>query len=243
MLHPGAKALVLPTLLLAKALNLHQVGNHPYELLVFSVSREPDNGSVTDQLFLSIWLEQKGKITLLRQFEKLLRLFPFSQREEQPQSTVSILAVSSTEAPLLERPMNGPFDLNEVGGIFKEYSGSDVAYHVESWWDLWTYDGDWALRPSRVLLACFGPDFDNGTEQKPSLQEDIRVEFGVDTRYLPDPEIPASGRMVESNIKSLLRLVHEIDNTLPVSRRLLRTESGENFAERLEANLRESRVQ
>lgn len=139
--------------------------------------------------------------------------------------------------------MNGPFDLNEALDVFKDYSGTDVAYAVESWWDLWTYDADWALRPARVLLSCFGSDFDNGTEEGSGDQEDLRVEFGVDSRYLPDPELPGSGRMIESNIKSLLRLVHEIDNTLPVSRRLLQTESGENFADRLEASMRELETQ
>jgi hypothetical protein len=40
--------------------------------------------------------------------------------------------------------------------------------------------------------------------------------------------------MVQSNIKSLLRLVHELDDILPVEKRLLSTESAVNFAERLQ---------
>lgn len=198
-----------------------------------------DNKGVTDQLFLSIWLDQSGKITRLKQFQKLLRMFPFSQRE-QPQSTLSILAVASTEPPLLERPLNGPFDLDELQEAFKDYAGNDLAYTVESWWDLWTYDGDWQLRPARVLLSCFGSDFDNGGEDKSIEQEDLRVDFGVDTRFLPNADLEGSGRMVESNVKSLLRLVHEIENALPVSTRLLQTESGENFADRLQASMRDS---
>ena len=40
--------------------------------------------------------------------------------------------------------------------------------------------------------------------------------------------------MTESNIKSMLRLVHELDSALPVAKRKLETESGENFADRLQ---------
>lgn len=192
-----------------------------------------DNGSVTDQLFLSIWLERNGRAERVRQFEKLLRGFPFSQRE-QPQSVLSIMAVSSIEPPLLERPVNGPVDIDDILSSFGDYRGDDVAFEFESWWDMWTYDGDWKLGPSRVLLSCFGTEFDSGTEEEPGSQEDLRIDFGVDSHFLPDPEIPGGGKMTESNVRSLLRLVHELDSTLDVKRRKLQTESGENFAERLQ---------
>ena len=194
--------------------------------------RGADNERVTDQLFLSIWLDRAGRANRFRQFERLLRLFPFSQ-QEQPQSIISILGVDSTEPPLLERPINGPLDIDEVMNAFKDYGGDDVAYEVESWWDVWTLDAEWTLAPARVLLSCFGPEFDNGTSEELIQQEDLRIDFGVDTHYLPDPEVPGSGRLIESNVKSLLRLVHEIDSALPLSRRQLQTESGENFADRL----------
>jgi hypothetical protein len=188
---------------------------------------------MTDQLSLSIWLERGSRANRVRHFETLLRLFPFSQRD-QPQSTVSVQAVAETEPPLLESPMNGPIDASEVLDALKEYSGDDIAYSVESWWDLWQYDGDWKLGPARVELACFGPAFDNGTERSAGEQEDLRIDFGIDSHYLPRPELTGSGRLTESNIKSMLRLVHELDSALPVAKRKLETESGENFAERLQ---------
>ncbi len=194
---------------------------------------------MTDQLSLSIWLDRNGQANRLRQFEKLLRIFPFSQRE-QPQSMVSILAVDTTEPALLERPLNGPVDPSELMKIFNEYQGPDVAYEYESWWDLWLFDGDWKLGPGRILLSCFGPEFDNGTDQDASEQEDLRIDFGLDVHYLPNLEIPASGKLIESNIKSLLRLVHELDSSLPVAKRQLQTESGENFADRLHSVLVQS---
>jgi hypothetical protein len=195
--------------------------------------RRKDNKGVTDQLFLSIWLERNGRPERMRQFEKLLRSFPFSQRE-QPQSVLSILAVSATEPPLLERPVNGPIDVDDVLSSLADYQGEDVAFELESWWDLWTFDGDWTLGPARVLLSCFGPEFDSGTEEELGRQEDLRIDFGVDSHFLPNLEIPGGGKMTESNVKSMLRLVHELDSTLDVKRRQLQTESGENFADRLQ---------
>jgi hypothetical protein len=198
---------------------------------------------VTDQLSLSIWLERGSRANRLKHFEKLLRLFPFSQRDEQGQSTVSVQAVAVTEPPLLESPMNGPIDPDEVLAAIADYGGDDIAYSVESWWDLWQYDDDWKLAPARVELACFGPEFDNGTERPVGEQEDLRIDFGLDCHYLPRPELTGSGRMTESNIKSMLRLVHELDSALPVAKRKLETESGENFADRLQQVLSGSQTQ
>lgn len=189
---------------------------------------------VTDLLFLSIWLDPVGRRNRMRQFEKLLRAFPFSQRPEQPQSTLSILGVDDAEPPLLERPVNGPVDVDDVLTTCRDYMGDDIAYELESWWDLWTFEGDWSLRPARVMLSCFGPDFDNGTSENPANQEDLRIDLGVDSHFLPSDD-PAAGRMAQSNVKSVLRLVHELDGILFVARRQLQTESGENFALRLES--------
>jgi hypothetical protein len=188
---------------------------------------------VTDQLFLSVWLERHARRERVRHFEKALRSFPFSQRE-QPQSVVSIQAISSAEPPLLERPLNGPLDVDSVLQILGDYQGDDIAYIVETWWDLWQFDNDWELRPSRVALACFGPEFDNGTERAAVEQEDLRIDFGVDSSFLPRTDAAGGAKLIESNIKSLLRLVHEWERILPVESRKLETESGENFAEGLQ---------
>jgi hypothetical protein len=190
---------------------------------------------VTDQLYLALWLNRPNRPTRLRHFEQLLELFPFSQRD-QPQSTISILAIDSTQPPLFEQAVNGPLDPDALAPIFRDYEADDIAYRVESWWDLWQLEkGDAKLGPARVALSCFGPEFDEGAERG---QEDLRVDFGVDTNFLPQPEFPGSARFIESNIKGLLRLVHEIESSLPVARRRLETESGENFADRLQQVLK-----
>lgn len=163
----------------------------------------------------------------------MLSIFPFSQRE-QPQSTLTIQGVSVTEPPLAERPINGPVQLTDVMDATRDYQGDDVAYSLETWWDLWRYNGEeWEIGPTRVTLCAFGPQFDNGSSEAVPRQEDLRIDFGVDTAFLPDPSLTGSARLIQSNIKSLLHLVSQIDEALPLERRLLETESGENFAEKL----------
>ena len=191
---------------------------------------------------MSIWLERNALSQRLRHFETLLRLFPFSQRE-QGQSTISIEAVSAQEPPLLERPVNGPMDVDEAMRIFVDYSGDDVSYKLESWWDLWQFNGDWALAPAPVALSCFGPEFDNGADVGVSDQEDLRIDFGVDAHFLPAEDIAGGKKLLASNIRSLLRLVHELDSTLPLRKRKLETESGENFADHLQQALAKGETQ
>jgi hypothetical protein len=194
-------------------------------------------GDVTDQLSLAIWLPEALGNWRTRYFEKILSIFPFSQRE-QPQSTLTIQAVSVTEPPLLQRPINGPVDLAEVMEATRDYQSDDVAYCLDTWWDLWLYNGEeWEIKPSRVTLCAFGPEFDNVASLSISEQEDLRIDFGVDTAFLPDPTLAGSTRLIHSNIKSLLHLVHQVEEALPLERRKLETESGENFAEKLTQTL------
>ncbi|HEY6992042.1 MAG TPA: hypothetical protein VH369_26860 [Bryobacteraceae bacterium] len=197
---------------------------------------------MTDRLSLSIWLERSALSQRLRHFETLLRHFPFSQRE-QGQSTISVEAISAQEPPLLERPVNGPTDVDEAMRVFADYSGDDVSYKLESWWDLWQFNGDWALAPAPVALSCFGPEFDNGAAIGVSDQEDLRIDFGVDAHFLPAEDIAGGKKLLASNIRSLLRLVHELDSALPLRKRKLETESGENFADRLQQALAKSEAQ
>jgi hypothetical protein len=192
---------------------------------------------VTDQLYLSMWLPEPLANWRTRYFQKILSIVPFSQRE-QPQSTLSIQAISQTEPSLLERPLNGPVSVADLTEILDEYTGEDVAYCFESWWDLWQYNGqEWEIKPAKIILSSFGKEFDNGGTLESAEQEDLRVDFGVDTLFLPDPSLKGSSRLTESNVKSLLKLVHDIEEALPVERRVLETESGENFAEKLARHL------
>src|SRR3954447_22292885 len=189
---------------------------------------------MADQLYLSYKLRGYSSMNMLRHWERVLRVFPFS-RLSQGATTLRVNAVSFTEPVLFERSFPDPVDLDAILPVAKEFTGSDCAVQLESKWDLWQYtDGEWKLTPSRVVFLCFAPNFDD------SDGDNLRIELGPDTLFLPDPDLPNALFMSQSNIKSLLRLVHDADDALAVESRRLWTETGENFAERLQATLEES---
>jgi hypothetical protein len=207
---------------------------------------------MADQLFLSYWLRNYSESTMLRNYEKLLRLFPFSRLGTQA-TTFKIMAVDVSEPVVAEIPCSPPVPIDDILAVAKDFQNADSAYRLETWWDLWQFEGDWKLTPSRVALCCFGPEFNQSpsglapsTEPQrapviefPGSLEDaaigcaLEIEFGIDANFLPQPDLPDSPRMIESNIKSLLKLVHDLDDALPVETRRLWSESGENFAEKL----------
>jgi hypothetical protein len=181
---------------------------------------------MADQLYLSFWLRNHSALTMLRHYEKLLNLFPFSRLARHP-STFKVIAVSYQEAPVLEVPFPPPVPVGAVLAAAKDFQNSDTCYRLETWWDLWQFETQWELAPSRVALCCFAPDFerDNG--------EHLAIEFGIDAHFLPQPDLPNSLRMIQSNIRSLLKLVHDLDDALPVETRRLWSESGDNFSDKL----------
>jgi hypothetical protein len=204
---------------------------------------------MADQLYLSYWLRNFSEPTMLRHYEKLLRLFPFSRLAKQP-STFKVIAVDYSEPVVLEVPYPPPVPVDDILAAAKDFQHADSCYRLETWWDLWHFTDEWKLEPTRVALCCFGPEFDQGhaglhpaqqaavTEIPGSAEHAaascaIEIEFGIDANFLPQPDLPDSPRVIQFNIKSLLKLVHDLDNALPVETRMLWSESGENFADKL----------
>jgi hypothetical protein len=184
--------------------------------------------AMADQLYLSLWLRESSPLQMLPQFQKLLQKFPFSQLRPGI-SLLRIHALSYSEPPLLEQGFTSMPELEEVLEIATYHSHPDCCYEVEAWWDIFQLDEEsWKLTPVRVLLQCFGPEFEN------PVGDHLRVEFGLETWFVPELEHPGSQRATQANVKGLLRLVHDLDNTLRLTDRKLWLESGENLAVRLQ---------
>jgi len=151
-----------------------------------------------------------------------------------------VYAIEYAEPPQFERDFPVFQDLGEtiadVLAAAREFMQEDCACEIDAAWDLWQFDRDWQLAPASVTLMCFGPEFDN------EAGDHLRIEFGPDSRYLPDPDIEGSARMSQSNLKSLVHLVHEIEITLDLERRQLWSESGENPVDLILQALDPSRV-
>lgn len=181
---------------------------------------------MADQLFLSYRLRGYTESNMLRHYEKMLRRFPFSKLS-QTGSTLTVYGVSWDEPALFEGQFADPPDIDAVLAAAREFAAADCAVQLETWWDLWRYDKDWKVEPTRVALHCFGPAFE-------SVEDDhLRIDFGVDAIFLPQPDVPESAKLVQSNIRSLLHLAEDLDSVLLVERKRLWTESGENFAEQV----------
>ncbi len=113
---------------------------------------------MADQLFLSYWLRNYSDATMLRNYEKLLRLFPFSRLGQQA-STFKIMAVDVSEPVVAEIPYPPPVPMDDVLAVAKDFQNPDSSYRLETWWDLWQFNDEWKLAPARVALCCFGPEF------------------------------------------------------------------------------------
>jgi len=192
---------------------------------------------MADELYLSCWLRGFTEHNMLRHWERLLLRFPFSRLAERP-STLYIHAIDYTQPTIAEEVFPAPLDPAVVLTAAREHLNGDCLFRLETWWDLLQVDPslvekEWKLRPAPVALSCFGPAFEN------ELGDQLRIEFGLDSHYLPQTELPNALRIARSNLQGVMRLVHDLDDTLPLVKRQLWLESGDNFAERLEEVLAE----
>lgn len=186
---------------------------------------------MADRLYLSIWLRNPNPENQLFRFERLMRAFPFSKLT-QLESALRVYAVDFTQAPLAETLLAGVPQPETVVELCKEFAAPDSAYQLDAFWDLWRYENeDWSLAPAAVSIFSFAREFEREDN------EDFRIEFGLESQFLPDTETAGGVRMLRSNIQSLLSVVKDIETRLPVERRLLWSESGENFAEVLQRKL------
>lgn len=182
------------------------------------------NPYVVDRLYLSCWIRDFNESTMTRHFEKLLGLFPFS-RLAQRGPVLRIYAMERVEPPQTEREFPNPPAPAQVIRVAREFARGDSCIEVDASWDLWQFDAEWKLAPSLATLLCLGPEFEDATD------DHLRIEFGPDARFLPIEGVEGSLQMGQSNLKSLLHFVSEIEKNLPVETRKLWSESGKNFAE------------
>jgi hypothetical protein len=179
-----------------------------------------------DHLYVSWRLRGFTEANMARHFGQLLGAFPFSRLASEGPA-LRVHAVSENEPPVFEQAYSPEDGIDPLIQAAREFMKADSMAVVEGSWDLWQYDREWKLRPTRVALLCFGPLFEHESDDQ------LRLELGIDTHFLPQPELPNHMFMAQSNIRSLLHLIEDLDAALPIERRQLWSESGENFAARL----------
>jgi hypothetical protein len=185
---------------------------------------------MADRLYLSYSLHGFTAQNMLRHYERMLRLFPYS-RLALGASVFKVISIAYSEPARIEQSFTMPGAIDNLLTTAKEFLDADSCYALDASWDLLQYENAaWKLAPSRAALSCFGPEFQDA-------EENLRIEFGIEALFLPQTDLPDYLKMAQSNIRSLLKLVHDLDNTLHVDRRRLWSESGENFSDRLQEAL------
>lgn len=192
---------------------------------------------MSDRLYLSCWVQGFSDSNMLRHLGKMLETFPFSKLAQRG-PTVRVYALNYAEAPVLERPFDPGAEIADLIAAARDFAQPDCCVEIDAAWDLWQHDGEWKVLPSPVTISCFGSGFENETFLETS-GDDLRIDFGLDSKFLPSPEVQGSVRIQQSNLRSLLYLGSQIEKTLPLERRQLWSESGANFAEVLETTLQQ----
>jgi len=193
---------------------------------------------VPDPLYLSLWFPTFELDDMLPRALSVLRAFPFSV--QQPGiAYVALHPVSWNEATILERRFNPGIRPEEAMLVAADLLHQDYAYLFEAAWDLWFLDAkqnQWALKPSPVIIAAQGEEFEDGAYQQDGH---IRVDFGLDSPFLQEsiPLTREAEARVRANIQKLVDFTMKAEKNSAANSRLLWSESEENLAQKLIARL------
>jgi hypothetical protein len=176
-----------------------------------------------DRVYFACSLRGAAQDRLLRLFERALALFPHSRLARRGPA-LRVYAIDHAEPPALEQEFAPGISPAEIIALAREFFHPDCCLEVDTAWDLLQFDGAWELRPAPVTLACYGPEFDRRD------RDDIRIDFGREVLFLPEPDGEGALRAGQANLQSLVRLLGELERALPLESRQLRTESGADFA-------------
>jgi hypothetical protein len=202
---------------------------------------------MADHFYLSLWLMDFREADMLDRFRALLEAFPYSQGQGLIRSLL-VYPLEWSEAPVLEDDFTEGVDPATAIALAGEFANGDYAYEVSAFWDLWVFrknggPAGWKQAPHPVRMYCCGPEFEEGRRER----GDLEIDFGLDTPFRADQRTPdADARMLardyrerlQENIRKMLDFVRVLKERLPIERKVLWTESGENFAEMIKASFR-----
>jgi hypothetical protein len=192
---------------------------------------------VADQLYLSLWFPNFRLAALAPAIVGVVRQLS-SAGAASPVTAAAVYPISWNEAPVYQRV----YDEEETEAAQPEAAVTeameilheDCAYEFELKWDLWVPEAGGGAEWS--LVTGFGPEFDEGSYEQ---NGQIRIDFGSDAPFLQEEVAlePETAARVQQNVQKLVDVTQAIQKNLPVSSRLLWSESGESLAEKLIARL------
>ena len=200
---------------------------------------------MADQLYLSLWFPNFRLVALPAAVAAVLGQ-AISAAGATGVTAAAAYPISWHETPVYQRI----YDEEEVEESTPERAVAqamemlhdDFAYEFEARWELWTpeagdgLDALWKLQPNTLRVVGFGPDFDEGSYEQ---NGHVRVDFGTDTPFLQDDismDQEVAG-FVARNVAKLVEFTNAVQANVPISSRLLWSESGESLAEKLISRL------
>jgi hypothetical protein len=223
---------------------------------------------MANRAYLRVWTRDFSEVTMIAEFARFLATAPLSE-SRQFFNELIVQAVDPTEAPVAEWDVHdGTYGAAEIAALAAQHLNSDTSYIVHARWDLWTFDTDslkWKRGPQPLILACNGPDYDNGAATSEGhFTADLGFEHlftghaGIlapaaaanpfDSSDHPIEKVFRNWMSVEANrreyagktrenIQHLMNWVEAVSRALPVDRSELWSEGEENFEARLDAIL------
>ena len=198
---------------------------------------------MADSLNFSLWFPSFHEAEMLPRAVGVMRQFLFSEIHDGI-TYLSAHPVAWSEPTVFERRFNPGISPGEAAEITEEFAHDDFAFVFEAFWDLWVPNdeesGDaWVLRPVAVRFIVHGVQFDEGIYADDGH---IEVDFGLDTPFLFEGlELAAANEEhVRFNVAKLIAFTLAVQNNCGLSGRILWSESENNLAQKLIAQLQQT---
>jgi hypothetical protein len=198
---------------------------------------------MSDSLNLSLWFPSFHEKEMLPRAVSVMRQFLFSEIREGI-TYLSVHPVAWSEPTVLERRFNPGISPEEAAEIAGEFAHDDFAFVFEAFWDLWVPNEDsegdaWVQRPVAVRFVVHGVQFDEGIYTDDGHME---VDFGLDTPFLFEGlELSQKNEEhVRFNVAKLVAFTMAVQNNCKLSGRVLWSESENNLAQKLIAQLQQT---
>jgi len=195
---------------------------------------------MADSLNFSLWFPSFHEAEMLPRTVAVMRQFLFSDIREGI-TYLSVHPVAWSEPTVLERRFDPGISPEEAAEIASEFAHDDFGFVFEAFWDLWVPNDDasgdaWVQRPVAVRFVVHGVQFDEGTYADDGH---VEVDFGLDTPFLFEGlELSAvNEEHVRFNVAKLIAFTLAVQNNSGVSGRVLWSESENNLAQKLIAQL------
>jgi len=198
---------------------------------------------MADSLNLSLWFPSFHEDEMLPRAVSVMRQFLFSEVSEGI-TYLSVHPVAWSEPTVLERRFNPGISPEEAAEIASEFAHDDFGFVFEAFWDLWVPNEDsegdaWVQRPIAVRFVVHGVQFDEGIYTDDGH---VEVDFGLDRPFLFEglQLSTINEEHVRFNVAKLVAFTLAVQNNCKLSGRVLWSESENNLAQKLIAQLQQT---